>query len=84
MDLYMFIYQICTAFNLREINKLYPAALDIYPLISFVKLSYFKQLLTNTIENIVRLQYNSKIFFYQLLWYAIHCENTRLPNFTSI
>ena len=50
MDLYMFIYQICTAFNLREINKLYPAALDIYPLISFVKLSYFKQLLTNTIE----------------------------------
>ena len=54
MDLYMFIYQICTAFNLREINKLYPAALDIYPLISFVKLSYFKQLLTNTIENALR------------------------------
>ena len=37
MDLYMFIYQICTAFNLHEINKLYPAALDIDPLISFCK-----------------------------------------------
>ena len=38
MDLCMFIYQICTLFNLRKINNIYPAALDIDPIIPATQL----------------------------------------------